>query len=66
MAEKGIVGRGVLLDYHSWRLAQSPEIPHDAFKTGSIKLEHLKEVAKAQGTTIKFGDILIIRSGTVI
>ena len=63
MAEHGIVGRGVLLDYHSWRLAQDPPIPYDAFKQGSISLKHLKATAKAQGTEIKFGDILIVRSG---
>lgn len=60
-AEKGIVGRGILLDYHTWRQEQG--IPHHAFKAGVIKLEQLKAVAKAQGTEIKFGDILIIRSG---
>ncbi|KAI9660121.1 MAG: hypothetical protein M1821_001473 [Bathelium mastoideum] len=61
MAQHGIVGRGILLDYHTWR--EDNKIPHEAFKTGSIKLEHLKEVAKAQGTEIKYGDILVIRSG---
>jgi hypothetical protein len=63
MAEQGIVGRGVLLDFHSWRLAQDPPIPYEPFKTGSIPLKYLKAVAEEQGTEIKFGDILIIRSG---
>lgn len=63
MGEKGIVGRGILIDYHAWRLKQSPAIPHEAFKTGSIKLEHLLQAAKDQGTEIEFGDILLIRSG---
>jgi len=63
MAEQGIVGRGVLLDFHSWREAQNPPIPYDAFKTGSIPLKYLKATAEAQGTEIKFGDILLIRSG---
>ena len=63
MAELGIVGRGVLLDFHSWRLAQDPPIPYEPFKTGSIPLKYLKATAEAQGTVIKFGDILIIRSG---
>jgi Putative cyclase len=63
MAEQGIVGRGVLLDFHSWREAQEPPIPYDAFKAGSIPLKYLKETAKAQGTEIKYGDILLIRSG---
>jgi hypothetical protein len=63
MAEQGIVGRGVLLDFHSWRLAQDPPIPYEPFESGSIPLRYLKAVAEAQGTEIKFGDILIIRSG---
>lgn len=63
MAEHGIVGRGVLIDYHSWREAQEPIITYDAFKAGSIPLEHLLAAAKSQGTEIKFGDILFIRSG---
>ena len=57
------MGRGVLLDFHSWRLANG--IDYDPFKTGSITLEELKAVAKEQGTEIKFGDILIIRSGYI-
>lgn len=55
------MGRGVLLDYHEWRLKQGLE--HNAFETGSIGAEGLKQVAKDQGTEIKFGDILLIRSG---
>ncbi|KAI9750304.1 MAG: hypothetical protein M4579_006524 [Chaenotheca gracillima] len=60
-SEKGIVGRGILLDYHSWRLSQG--ISFDPLSTSSIPLAHLKAVAEAQGTEIRFGDILIIRSG---
>lgn len=63
MAEQGIVGRGILLDFHSWRLAQDPTPPYDPFKSGSIPLSDLLAVAKAQGTKLIFGDILIIRSG---
>lgn len=55
------MGRGILLDFHSWRLANN--IPYEPFKTGSIPLKYLKAAAEAQGTEIKFGDILIIRSG---
>jgi hypothetical protein len=47
MAEQGIVGRGILLDFHSWRLAQNPPSPYDPFKTGSIPLKDLLAVAKA-------------------
>jgi len=61
-AEKGgIVGRGILLDYHAWRLKHNLE--HDAFATASISAETLRRVAEYQGTEIKFGDILLIRSG---
>lgn len=60
-SEKGIVGRGVLIDYHTWRLKNN--IPYDPFKSDSIPLEHLKAVLQSQGTELKFGDILIIRSG---
>ena len=60
-SEKGIVGRGVLIDYHTWRVQNN--IEYEPFRTGSIPLKHLKEILKSQGTELKFGDILIIRSG---
>ena len=60
-AQKGIVGRGVLLDFHSWRLANS--IAYDPFETGSISLEQLHAVLEYQGTETRFGDVLFIRSG---
>ncbi|KAF2398523.1 hypothetical protein EJ06DRAFT_544181 [Trichodelitschia bisporula] len=60
-ADKGIVGRGILVDYHAWRTAQN--IPYDPFRTGSIPLSHLQATLKAQGTEVRFGDILLIRSG---
>ncbi|KAK0262388.1 hypothetical protein LTR91_017720 [Friedmanniomyces endolithicus] len=63
-AAKGIVGRGILLDYHAWRLAQTPSPPHyNAFETGSISVADLQRVAEAQKTEIRFGDILLVRSG---
>ena len=66
MSEQGIVGRGILLDYHTWRLAQTPPIPYSAFTHSSIPLSHLLAVAAAQKTEIHFGDILLIRSGYFI
>jgi len=60
-SEKGIVGRGILVDWASWREVQG--IPYDAFKTNPIPLEQLKATLEAQGTQVKFGDILIVRSG---
>ncbi|KAK8161060.1 hypothetical protein BKA80DRAFT_332886 [Phyllosticta citrichinensis] len=60
-SEKGIVGRGVLLDYHNWRVKKG--LPFDAFQSGSIPLSQLKEIAADQGVEIKFGDILLLRVG---
>ncbi|KAK4949723.1 hypothetical protein LTR10_011565 [Elasticomyces elasticus] len=58
----GIVGRGVLLDYCSWReQTAKPAIPADS--TYSISTDELEEVAKHQGVRFHIGDILIIRSG---
>lgn len=62
-ADKGIVGRGILLDFHSWRLKNG--VDYNPFETGHITLEQLKAVADAQGTDIRHGDILIIRSGYI-
>ncbi|KAK8235818.1 hypothetical protein IWZ00DRAFT_508063 [Phyllosticta capitalensis] len=62
-SEKGIVGRGVLLDYHSWRIKKG--LPFDAFQSASIPLSQLKEIAKEQGVEIKFGDILLLRVGWI-
>ncbi|KAI1358266.1 hypothetical protein F5Y08DRAFT_322220 [Xylaria arbuscula] len=67
-AEQGIVGRGVLVDYHSWRTSpegqkQAKLKDYDSFKSVAIPLEDLQACLRAQGTELKFGDILFIRSG---
>ncbi|KAL9056361.1 MAG: hypothetical protein Q9162_002952 [Coniocarpon cinnabarinum] len=63
-SEKGVVGRGVLLDWASWREKYRPDLEFEPF-TGKTKitLDQLQEVARIQGTSIRFGDILFIRSG---
>ena len=63
MEAGGIVGRGVLLDYAAW--ADSKGIEISAFEPKSIPVSTLKEVAASQGTTIKEGDIILIRTGWV-
>lgn len=64
-SEKGIVGRGILLDYEAWRETHShPQ--KDALKSGTITLSELKAVAEWEGVEIKFGDILIVRSGYMV
>lgn len=64
-AEQGIVGRGILIDLASWREKHpDPAIREfDCFATTPIPLEHLQACLKAQGTEIKFGDILFTRTG---
>ena len=63
-AEHGIVGRGILLDYHAWRQAKGQRVDkHEAFSSSSIALNDLKAVAEWEGVQIKFGDILFVRSG---
>lgn len=65
MSEQGIIGRGILLDFHSWRLSQDPVPAYSPFESNSISLTQLLAVAAFQGTEIEFGDILLIRSGYI-
>ncbi len=64
-AEKGIVGRGILVDYHRWRQQQggSEYANINTFDTTPITLKDLHACLAAQGTQVKFGDILVVRSG---
>lgn len=57
------VGRGVLLDY--WSYAQQNNKTYDPNTTHSISLDELLACAKAQGTTFRYGDILLVRSGWI-
>ncbi|KAK8058687.1 hypothetical protein PG994_009135 [Apiospora phragmitis] len=64
-AEQGIVGRGILVDYHGWRSSQPDGniSTYNSFDSTPIPLADLKACLEAQGTEVKFGDILFIRSG---
>jgi len=57
----GLVGRGVLLDYRAY--AQAKGIKYDCFDTHAISTQDLEDIAVHQGTTLKLGDILIVRTG---
>ncbi|KAJ5107634.1 hypothetical protein N7456_004309 [Penicillium angulare] len=59
----GIVGRGVLLDYASWAEANNIAVNH--FSTHAIPANILQEIAAHQGTELRRGDILFIRSGWI-
>lgn len=65
-AQKGIAGRGVLLDYARWMDSQSR--PIDAFSSQTFSAADLDAVARFQGlgdSWARPGDILIIRTGWV-
>ncbi|KAL6410655.1 hypothetical protein AUP68_07084 [Ilyonectria robusta] len=61
MARRGIVGRGVLLDWRAYALRKG--IQYSPFEPHAIPLSQLLEVATEQHVTFRKGDILIIRSG---
>lgn len=61
------MGRGILVDLHSWRQQQDdPALKEfNCFETSSIPLKDIKACLAAQGTEVKFGDILFTRTGIV-
>lgn len=68
LEKHGVVGRGILVDFCRWRESgPGKDIPEAAsfqsFERSPIKLEWIKQVLEWQGTGVKFGDILVIRSG---
>ncbi|KAL8243689.1 hypothetical protein R6Q59_009947 [Mikania micrantha] len=69
-ARKGIVGRGVLVDFARWADGPGKDIVdratdgkgYQSFERSVIKHEWLIETLKYQGTEIKWGDILFTRT----
>ena len=61
-AERGIVGRGILIDYFSWAQKNGPYNP---LTTYSITLSSLKKVIAEENLEIRSGDILFVRSGMI-
>lgn len=58
----GVVGRGVLLDYHRWReQTGKPLVP--ANSSFSIKTDELDQVIAHQGLHLRPGDILLLHTG---
>ncbi|KAI1871866.1 hypothetical protein JX265_005852 [Neoarthrinium moseri] len=57
----GVVGRGVLLDYRAYAAAKG--IEYDTRSRHVITVADLEEIAKFQGTELRRGDILLVRSG---
>ncbi|KAH8901416.1 hypothetical protein GQ53DRAFT_707753 [Thozetella sp. PMI_491] len=59
-AERGVVGRGVLIDYWSYaKKSYDPNTRHP------ISAAELVACAKAQAVTFEYGDILLIRTGWI-
>lgn len=58
-----MVGRGVLLNYYSWSLAQGKE--PEVLATTKITSSELDQVAASEGISFQPGDILFIRTGFV-
>ncbi|KAM5342241.1 hypothetical protein ACJ41O_013207 [Fusarium nematophilum] len=57
---RGIVGRGVLLDY--WSYARKS---YDVNTRHPISADDLKACANAQGVKFQYGDILLVRTGWI-
>lgn len=60
----GIVGRGVLCDWLRWYEEKKGKAPSPVTRH-EIPIEEIIETLKWQGTTLKQGDIVMIRSGYV-
>lgn len=64
VAQRGIVTRGILLDWYRYAVRKGIEFsPFDSFR---IPLSQLLEVADEQGVGFQQGDVLIIRTGWTI
>lgn len=61
LARKGIVGRGVLVDFAAWR--ESTGAPVDATTRTVIGPAEIKQVLAWSGVTLRKGDILLFRTG---
>lgn len=62
-AEKGIVGRGVLLDVARHWAATGRSL--DCATATEISVDDLEEVRQAQGVDFEVGDILLLRTGWI-
>ncbi|KIW77776.1 hypothetical protein Z517_07609 [Fonsecaea pedrosoi CBS 271.37] len=60
--KKGIVGRGVLLDWPRW-LESTGKEPFSPISSRGLSVQDMKLIAEHQGVQFSHGDILIIRTG---
>lgn len=60
-AKKGIIGRGVLVDFYSYAIEKG--LQYDPWSFHKISVSLVEEIAIAQGVTFRPGDILLLRTG---
>jgi hypothetical protein len=61
--EKGIAGRGVLIDFAAHAEQNGTQVSH--FSPHAITLEEILEIAKRRNIEFRTGDILLVRTGYV-
>ena len=67
-AKRGIVGRGVLVDFRRWmdgpgKATVEQAGGFDVMATSGIKFAWIRECLEHQGTRVQYGDVLVVRSG---
>lgn len=60
-AKRGIAGRGVLIDYHSW--AQRNGVEYNRLDSHGVKLDEIKAILEESKIELRQGDIFIMRTG---
>lgn len=60
-AEKGIVGRGVLLDFYSWAQQRKPS--YNPLGTSAITMDDILTLIAEKNIQTQPGDILFLRTG---
>ena len=60
-ADKGIAGRGVLIDYADW--AQEKGITYNPLSSHPVTVDEIELILAEREVTLHPGDILLIRTG---
>ena len=63
-ADKGIAGRGVLIDYFDW--SKKNGIEYEVLSNHPIPVEHVQKIIREKKIAIRQGDIFLLRTGEVM